>query len=75
MTKNEWNEWKNLPTTKEILKEFTAVRDGQAEAMASGATIGEDVVQATARMVGYISGLNAFIYYEAPEEAAEPYDH
>ena len=49
--------WKNNEVTRQVLEIVTAERVSSGVRMAEGETLGEDIVQNTARAVGYNEGL------------------
>jgi hypothetical protein len=78
MTKTEFVEWKNHPTTVEVFRLLTAARDDYKEFLANGGTVVKDSNVSTEMLVGRIQGLNDFLliqYEEAPEERREAYGH
>ena len=69
MNKEQFEEWKSHPVTVEVLKEVDNLRDDLKEALASGTTLGDEVL--TARMVGNIEGLNQILNIEYEEAGDE----
>lgn len=49
--------WKNDPVTQQMLEIVAAEKIESAIRMGAGETLGEEIVQNTARGVGYIEGL------------------
>ena len=49
--------WKNDPVTRQILDIISAERVGSGVRLGDGETLGDNIVQDTARAVGYIEGL------------------
>lgn len=60
MDKEQFEEWRANPGTVEVFKEVTSVREALKEALAKGATLGDEVH--TARIVGNIEGLDQVLF-------------
>jgi len=72
MTKEQYEEWKSNPTTIEVFKKITEVRDILKENLSTGMTLsdtGDMIVKSTARVVGNIEGLDQLLgmYFEDEE--------
>lgn len=68
ITKEEFVNWKENPTTQAIIEQFKQIRETYSEALCNGATLTENCDIDTAKAVGFIRGLNAFILVEYEEE-------
>jgi len=70
--------WKHDRVTQQIIQIVSQEIEGSADRMGAGETLGEDIIQATARVVGYIEGLKflenimeAINFVEDKEDANE----
>lgn len=64
ITKEEFMEWKENPTTKKIFEEVKSLRDQLMEELSTGRTLGHqaDITHGlTSEMVGNIKGLNQLL--------------
>lgn len=73
ITKEEFDEWREHPTTKKIFAAVSDVKNTLVDSLVYGSTIGQkaDITHGlTARMVGHIEGLNQLLDIKF-EEASE----
>lgn len=73
MNKEQFDEWMTHPTTIEVFKEFTSVRDELRDHLASGGTLSgsaEVTLSNTAEVVGQIKGLEQLLnaYFAGDDE-------
>ncbi len=71
ITKEEFDEWKENPTTKQIFKELERMRANLLANLSKGTTLGQsaDVTHGmTSKAVGQIEGLNQIINITFEEE-------
>lgn len=71
MTKTEYLEWKNHPTTVEVFKALTQARDDLKEYLANGGTLNKQSPVSTEFVVGRIQGLNEILLIEYEESIGE----
>jgi len=75
MTKEQFAEWRSNPTTIEVTKALTALRNALMENMADGQTIVISDIGSTAivtmKFVGKIEGLNEFLNLEYEDESCQ----
>jgi len=74
MTKEQFHEWKNNPTTIEIYKVLTSLKESLQEGLASGQTLcttADETHGNTARMIGNIEGLNQILNMTYKDEGEE----
>lgn len=66
-SREEWMEWSTHPTTRWFKWALTQVRQEVQDSLSTGATLrqaSDDTAQATARAVGYVSGVGVALDLE-----------
>lgn len=67
VSKEDYEEWLNLPVTKAILEQIADQRQHLLDAMEAGATLGENsglTAQLTARLIGELAGVSYILNKE-----------
>lgn len=71
MIKQQWYDWVNQEETKAFFAVVKYTADNNTLALASGATLGENTGELTARVVGRIEAYNDMLNYKPEFDDAE----